>query len=123
MRTTFVLALAGLMAVTVPASAGTLTFSEGQATWQSTACKEPAAPVLSVVTAHHETRADKMNVLMKQYNEYALQMQTYMDCVSNEAQKDSAAVNQAISSTSQGLIDSAQQKVNAAGGGLAQKKG
>ncbi len=122
MRITFSLALLALTmaAFSAPAMAGTLTFANGQATWQSTQCTEPKAPP-SLLEADRHTPAEGMNVLMTQYNQYAQQMQAYMDCLSNEAQNDSGVAGQAIVTSARGIIDEAHQKVSALGATLQKK--
>jgi hypothetical protein len=120
MRTRFLMALTGLIVISAPVLAGNLTYAEGKASWQSTQCKEPAAPP-SLLKAHHETSAEKMNVLMTQYNAYTQQMQAYMDCIASEAQADSNTANQAITGAAQAMISEAQQKVTLTGEGLQKK--
>lgn len=123
MRMRTVSALAGLafLLTTVPATAGTLTFSGGQGTWKSTKCIEPSAPQ-SLLNANSETPASDMNTLMTQYNEYAGAMQAYMNCISGEAQNDAETANKTISQSAQTEIQAAGQKVSSFSSALGKKK-
>jgi hypothetical protein len=121
MRTQLLMTMTGIIAFSAPAYAGTLTYTDGHAVWQSTQCTQPTEPS-SIAHAHHEMPADKMNVLMTQYNQYVAAMQSYLDCVSNEAQTDSTTANQAISTGAQSAIDAAQKKITEVGQDLKAKK-
>jgi hypothetical protein len=121
MRTSLLMTMTGIILFASPVYAGTLTGADGHATWQSTQCKEPLEPS-SIMRAHHEMPAERMNILMSQYNDYVKAMQGYLDCVSNEAQTDSNTANQAISSGAQGIIDASQKKVAEIGAGLKENK-
>ena len=111
MRITSILFTAFLL-VTASASAfaGNLTLQDGKAHWQSTNCTEPTAPE-SLLAVNKDTHASEMNTLMENYNAYATNMQYYMDCVSKEAEADSASINQAIAQSAKGSITAAQDKV------------
>jgi hypothetical protein len=104
--------MAFLTVVSMPASAGTLTFSEGKPQWQSTECAEPAMPA-SLIAMDKETRASGMNSLMEGYNQYAAKMQDYMNCVSKEAETDSDTASQTIAKSAGNTIETAQHKVGA----------
>ena len=121
MRSSFLIILAAVVAVSTPALAGTVSVVNGAPSWASTQCKEPAE-ASSLMRAHRETPADKMNILVTQYNAYAAQMQEYMNCLSNEASTDSNNTSQAITASAQAQIDTAQKKVNEMGANIGQKK-
>ncbi len=102
--------MAMLIAGTAPAFAGNLTFSNGRSQWQSTRCTEPVTPP-AFASVNSETPAGSMNELSASYNTYATQMQSYMDCISDEAQSDSGMANQVIGQSAQTTIEAAQHKV------------
>lgn len=66
----------------------------------------------SLLAVDSETPAGDLNKLMESYNVYAAQMQSYMDCVSREAQGDSDATGQTIVQSAQATIGNAQRKVD-----------
>ncbi len=121
MRFLFVVALIGAFAMTLQTSrAGTLNVTNGQATWQSTKCTEPVEPA-SLMALSSNSRANDVNQTIAAYNQYVPAMQDYMNCLSNEAQTDASATNDAITHSAQEQIDKAQQKVSALNAALKSK--
>ncbi len=111
MRTFSILAFAAVLAlVSGVASAGNLTLANGKAQWQSSTCTEPTMPP-SLLVVDKETSAGDMNTLMENYNAYANNMQSYMNCVSKEADADQTITNQAIVQSAEVSIGAAQSKV------------
>jgi hypothetical protein len=122
MRYVSVTFLAAMLAVVAgSASAGNLTLVNGKAQWQATTCTEPAEPA-SLLAADKESHAGSMNSLMETYNTYTAAMQAYMDCVSKEADSDSTSINQAISTSAESAIATAQGKVTTLNSALQAKQ-
>jgi hypothetical protein len=103
------------------AQAGNLSIVGGKPVWQS-ACAEPSAPP-TVGSVGSSADADAVNVRVTAYNDYVQRIQEYMDCVSAESQRDSAATSQSIAADAQDLINAAQARVEAARVGAQQKPG
>lgn len=104
MRKSFGLLVAvGLLAST-PALAGNLEFKDGDAIWTSVKCTRPTPPE-SVLDADPETKGSRMNAIMKKRNAYAEEVESYMNCISHEAEGDQSTIVQAISSGAQKEID------------------
>jgi hypothetical protein len=101
--------MAGTVLIAMPALAGTVTINNGQVVWQSTQCAAPSSPSLGAPSA--EMRANDMNARVAQYNTYANSAQSYMNCVSHEAQEDSSMLSQAVVTQAQALIASTQKSV------------
>lgn len=106
------LTLLALVAAT-PAFAGNLSFENGRTAWHSTQCQKPVAPP-SLTGAGSETAGNDMNALMGQYNAYVDAAQAYMNCLSNEAERDQSMVNQSIAASAQQTIAAMQSEVTAA---------
>jgi hypothetical protein len=95
-----------------PVFAGSLYFTDGRADWHSTQCSKPAAPP-ALTSMSPETPADDLNAKMRVYNAYTQQVQTYMNCVSDEAQKDANAASQAITASAQAVIGQTETELSA----------
>ncbi len=107
---TGVLAAACLLAAT-PAFAGNLDFANGEAVWHSSRCPKPAAPKADgKVTS--ETRGNDLNAMIAERNAFADAVQTYMNCVSSEAENDQAVIGQGISAGAQKEIDAARAELD-----------
>ncbi len=104
-KTSGILATACLLVAAMPAWAGDLTVKEGGPVWRPAKCVRPVPPE-SVMDADAETRGDKMNALIKAYNVYAANAQAYVNCVSDEAEADQRAIDQAITSGAKDEITS-----------------
>ena len=102
---------ASLVLVSSSAFAGSMSLSNGKAIWQTSNCTEPTAPP-SLLAADKETHAGDMNHMMENYNAYAANMQTYMNCISKEAETDSGSINEAITKSAQASIEAAHKKVS-----------
>jgi len=112
MRLTSIACLSALLSLfAATASAGNVTLSGGQSSWQSTRCTEPAAPA-SLLAMDRESRASDVNISMQSYNAYAAKMQDYMNCLSNEAQADSDLAGKTILQSAQNAIEAAKRKVD-----------
>jgi hypothetical protein len=120
MRTCFIVILAGIMLVSIPAVAGTVTATDGKVGWQSTQCPPPAAPA-SLVSADHETPAEDMNTRITQYNQYVGLMQTYMQCMSKEAEGDANMASGAVIKAGQGVIEEVKSSLDKLGAPLMAK--
>lgn len=97
--------LAALVVISPPVWAGNIDFNNDEATWRSVNCTRPVPPA-SVLEANPETKGRAMNALIEERNAYAELVQNYMSCVSKEAEKDQAIINQAIVTSAQKEIDS-----------------
>lgn len=103
---------ASVLALSSGAMAGNLSITDGKTEWKTTGCTEPTEPT-SLITANPRKKSTDMNLLVEAYNDYAGKMQAYMDCISKDADTDSAAVTQTISQSAQVSIDAAQKKISA----------
>jgi hypothetical protein len=101
----------------LPAAAGNVTFVNGQAVWQSTLCPAPATPP-SLANVNPEMRAEELNSLISQYNQYVQATQNYMNCISAEAQHDGETANEAIVHSGQAMIADVQKNVTVLGATL-----
>jgi hypothetical protein len=102
---------AAFVAMCQPAQAGNLTFDGGQTAWHTTQCNKPMPPA-SILNATSDTQTDQLNSLISQHNAFVDASQAYMNCISNEAQRDQAMVNQAITAGAQHEIAQMQDEVN-----------
>lgn len=93
-----------------PAFAGDLTFENGKATWHSTQCMAPNPPP-ALTGASSESSGEQMNTLVSQHNAYVDAAQVYMNCISNEAQRDQEMVNQQITAGAQRAIVETQDTI------------
>lgn len=105
-----------------PALAGVLAVDQGQLKWTSTDCPSPMQPD-SVLKADREAKARHMNSLVEKHNDYVGQVQTYMDCLSNEAKRDADKASQDIIDAAQTKIIEAQSSVEEAAAPLQGKDG
>lgn len=79
-----------------PALAGSLTYQGGRADWQSTNCQQPQQP--NFVTGAANTLSANVNA----YNDYTRNVQSYLNCINQEAQQDlNQAQNQVTSQLNQ----------------------
>lgn len=108
-----------VLSLPLTAQAGSLSFTEGQGTWQSTKCTPPTAP--GPLPSDPETAANDLNARIAAANAYADSSKAYMDCVSDEAQSDAGSVNRVISRSVQAVMQRTQADV-AAVLSMAQKK-
>jgi len=112
MRKSSVMLSALVLLAATPAFAGSLTFDNGVTTWHSTQCPRPTPPA-SIYNANSETSGDDMNSLVAQHNAYVDTAQTYMDCVSQEAERDQAMISQSITAAAQAEIATMKGEVDA----------
>ena len=118
MRIALSLILAGFIALTASnVWAGSVTMTNGQVTWQSTQCPMPVMPQ-ALASLNPEAPANDVNALAIQHNAYAAQVQSYMDCMSNEAQTDANLAAKGIVASAQATIQQAQMRVEASGAAL-----
>jgi hypothetical protein len=117
MRFTANVVLASLIFFSFPSSAGNITFVNGQNVWHSTQCTPPQTPP-SLAAANPESRAEDMNTRITQYNQFVQASQSYMYCVSAEAQRDGEAANEAIVHSGESAIADMQKTVTALGASL-----
>jgi hypothetical protein len=107
---TLILTAVALIA-SAPAFAGNLTFDGGQTAWHSTQCTKPMPPA-SVMGAKSDAESDQLNSMVSQHNAYVDAAQNYMNCISNEADRDQTMVNQAITTGAQKTISDTQDEVS-----------
>jgi hypothetical protein len=116
MLTRFVSVVLTAALVATPALAGNVSVANGQTSWQSTECTEPATP--ASLAAGPETPANNINARVSDYNAYVKLSQSYMDCLANEGQKDASAVSTSVVGAAQSVIEDEQKKVVALAGPL-----
>jgi hypothetical protein len=121
MRFPIVTAALTLLAFLSPSAfAGTVSFVNGELVWQSTLCPVPAMPP-SLAMAGSESRAEGLNAMIGQYNQYVQATQTYMNCVSSEVQHDGQTTNESIVRSGQAVIADMQRNVAVLGSALQAK--
>ncbi len=121
MRSLFTAVLTGTFFLCLPAMAGTISMANGTVAWQSTQCTAPVAPP-SLLSADHMSAAEDMNTRVTQYNQYAVQVQSYLDCLGNEAQTDANATAQAVVASAKGRMDEVQANLRMLGAPLQPKQ-
>lgn len=94
------------------ATAGNLELREGSGKWTTTRCALPLAPDEAVTDP--ETGAEDMNARIVRHNKFVTEMQSYINCVANEATDDMNASNHAINDGAQLAIQRAKADVVAA---------
>lgn len=109
MRVASYLVLMALVGLALPAQAGNASFADGRGAWQSTQCVVPQPP--AALSGNPEAAANDLNAQVAQHNRYVDEAQGYMNCVSQEAQRDADATSQMITRTAQGLIQQMQAQV------------
>lgn len=95
--------------LTIPAFAGTMNFSDGGGSWQSTRCSPPNPP--SSLPKDPETPANDLNAKMGARGQYISALENYMACVSKEAEGDATAAGQIIIRAAQDLIRKAHAEI------------
>jgi hypothetical protein len=111
MRKSSGLILAACLLAASPVFAGNLTLENGQTAWTSTQCPKPA-PKEEWKNVDSNANGDEMNSLSTSRLSWAGAMQSYINCVAAESDKDQTMVNQTIAASAQSLIDQAQAEVN-----------
>ena len=111
MRKCSALILTVCLVAATPSFAGNLTLENGQTSWQSTQCQKPVPPN-SIMGAEADTAGEDMNSLVGQHNAYVDAAQNYMNCISNEADRDQTLVNQQITSGARAAITEMQSEVD-----------
>ena len=110
MRPSLYAVFMGFTLVSMPAAAGSISVNDGKVSWQSTQCMAPVTPP-SLAAVNHETPAEDMNKRVTEYNQYAMAMQSYLDCISKEAQTDASATSQSVVSAAQAVIETSQKNM------------
>jgi len=100
--------IAVLALSSAPVWAGSLNYADGKGTWQPQ-CMRPARP--AELPKDPEAASGDLNDRIVAYNQYAAQVQTYLDCVHKEVERDAQAAQQVLSQASQKLMQSAQDEV------------
>jgi hypothetical protein len=103
------------------AQAGTVNYTGGHGSWQSEKCTPPQMP--SSLAKDPEAAANNLNEQINAHNLFVAASQDYMNCVSQEAQRDSDATSQIIMHAAQALIQKAQADVAASAAALQAKSG
>jgi hypothetical protein len=96
----------------VPAFAGTINVANGRGMWQSTLCQRPIAP--TYIGVGGENSAASMNQTTSSFNRFVQETQNYVDCMSQEAKRDSEQSNAVILSSLEANVNAAQMDVNRA---------
>jgi len=91
---TTVLAFVFLVFLATPVLAGNLTYSDGKGSWTPTSCQKPQP--LAAVKHDPEASAEFLNARFMEHRKYVNDAQDYMNCLSKEAQQDSASASQMI---------------------------
>jgi len=89
--------------------AGTVEVTPAGTVWTSTECRAPAKP--AALAADPELPAHTINAHVAEYNDFARAQESYMQCLSREAQNDANATNMAIIRAAQAKISGEEQKV------------
>jgi len=104
------------------AHAGTFSVDEkGQLLWQPSRCQPPTSVPPSLLEADRESKAGDMNQRAAQYNAYVQLTQTYMNCVSTEAEQDAAVAGAAVTAAGQGIIDGTQKDLEKIGAAVKER--
>ena len=103
--------LTACLLASTPAFAGNIEFNNGEASWHSLKCTKPLPPP-SILEAHPETRGNAMNTLMARRNAYALSVQSYMNCISQEAETDQTILSQTIADSARQEIDNVRKDLD-----------
>lgn len=106
---TILLALA-LLVCAGSAQAGVMNFNNGQGSWQPTRCPRPVPP--SAMPANSEAAAAQLNRSGVQFNQYVQAVQNYMQCITEEAKQDAQASSQAVLNSLSQQVQAAQADVD-----------
>lgn len=113
----------GLMTLVISASlaqAGTIQFEDGKGTWRSTQCAFPDVP--PVPPHDPETAANDLNLRLTQHNQFATSVQSYMNCISEEARNDATGASWIVSRDAQALMKEGDARVKKSAQKLEQQK-
>jgi hypothetical protein len=116
------LSLLILMFLALPslsAHAGTVNATDGTGSWQSTKCTPPQSP--SALAKDPETAANDLNAAMAAHNQYVAQAESFMNCVSQEAQADAESSSKIIIRSAEEAIQQTQAKIAASAAALGGK--
>lgn len=110
MLSVFVLTVVGLFSM--DALAGTLTYGDMRGKWQPTGCTAPQS--LAAMAKNPETPANDLNAQITARNKFVQEANAYMQCISQEAQKDADAVGLLVTQSAKAIIDKTQAEIDAA---------
>jgi len=105
MRVLPILAFFSVLAASMPAMAGSVSYVDMRGKWQSTQCAEPQAP--APLSSNAEEAADTLNAQKAARFQYVTAVQAYMECLSKEAARDAEATGVLVTKSAQELIDKA----------------
>lgn len=94
-RKLFTLTAVAAIAFAAPASAGTLAYQNGVATWEATGCPTPTAPSYMDPSSGGKT-GNSLSANVEAYNQYTQAVQQFLNCISAEANQDLAAISQQV---------------------------
>ncbi len=100
-----------LLMATTPVLAGNVTYADMRGRWVSTQCTAPATP--AALSKDSEAAADDLNAQRAAHNQYVMDAQAYMTCLTKEAERDAEATGILVTKSAQALIDKAAADLNA----------
>lgn len=105
-----------LCVLAMPLAAGTVNVANGRGSWKSSSCVRPVAP--AYIGLGGETPATGMNAASISFNRLVQDTQAYLDCITEEARRDSKAAGEIIMMSLDAESRAAQEEVNRARGQL-----
>jgi len=105
----FAVLMVGLL-VSAPAMAGKVSYVDGVGKWVPSGCTAPAP--MAAMDHNPEAKANALNARVAEHNQFVSVAEAYMNCVSQEAQRDAEAFGQLITSSAQGIINQTQSDIS-----------
>lgn len=96
----------------MPALAGSVSYVDMRGKWESTGCTPPHP--IAIPGVDSEIPADELNAYYAKRDQFILDAQAYMQCISKEAEKDAQATSMLVTKTAQAIIDQTKAQVDAA---------
>jgi len=112
MRKLSIVVLSMVVTCITPALAGTVSYADMRGKWQSTGCTPPQA--LLNAERNPEIPANELNSQVSEQNKFVQEAHAYMQCISQEAQKDADATGLLVTQSAKAIIDKVQAEVDAA---------
>ena len=109
MRILSFLLVCSVLIASTPAQAGKVSYIDGRGRWIPSSCEAPRPP--ASLAADSETAAEDLNARMAAHNAFVSASGAYMDCVSQEAQRDADSMSHMIVNEAQALMAQTQANV------------
>lgn len=113
MRIFSLLLVSALLLTAAPAMAGKVSYADGKGRWVTSACETPRAP--AATAAASDTAASDLNARVAAHNNFATATAAYMDCISQEAQRDADTMSHMIVNSAQEQMAQMQAEVEKSG--------